>query len=515
MKRVALVVLLVASVVLSAAPVAALTSNPEIQTVVASPTIQPGGTNHVSFQLLNDGTGAEDETRDAYNVHIRPANTVGPIEVDTNHLYVASLPDGAPASLSLSLDVPSNIDSGTYRVPLRLSYEYNNGAGGDVERKTTVSLPVRVERGPQFDVVDTDSSAPVGGSGTLEVTIRNVGTSAAYDSTLSLSASSPSVSLGSSDSSTRFVDTWERGENRTFEFETALRDSAATGNYSLSAQIDFEKPGGTTGSTPSLAVPLHALPETTFDVSNVSRSLQVDENGTVSLTLRNDGPVSVADATVTLRSPHSAIRVAGSANATRFVGYWAPGERRTVTYEVRATAAAEPQNYSLPVSVAYRGADGDYATDRIGPIGVTPAPEQPTFAVEPMNTTLGIDSTNAVRVRVRNVGNERLTDVHAHLAVDAPYESNNPTSYVASLPPGESVTMTFEVTTPEDGVPTRDAIPLTVTADTPDDERITSDRYFVPITITNAGGTTRLLSTVGVGAVALAVLGGAWWWYER
>ena len=75
--------------------------------------------------------------------------------------------------------------------------------------------------------------------------------------------------------------------------------------------------------------------------------------------------------------------------------------------------------------------------------------------------------------------------------------------------------MTFEVTTPEDGVPTRDAIPLTVTADTPDDERITSDRYFVPITITNAGGTTRLLSTVGVGAVALAVLGGAWWWYER
>ena len=512
MKRKLFAVLIVASLLLSAVPAVALTSNPEIQTVIQDPTLQPGGVNEVSFQLLNDGTGAEDETRDAYNVHIRPANSVGPIDVETNELYVESLPDGTPADLSLSLDVPASIDSGTYRIPLRLTYEYDNGAGNDVERKKTIYLSVRVKSGPQFDVVDTSSTATVGGTGTLEVTMRNVGTTAAYDSTVSLSSSAPDISLGSGTSSTRFVDAWERGENRTFEFETTLQDSASVGNYSLSAQIDFEKPGGTTGSSPSLTVPLRALPEMTFDVSDVSSSLRVGEEGTVTGTVTNTGPMAADNAVVTLENPGQTLSLVETSVA---VGSLEPGESAPFTFDVEVTSSASAGARQLDFGVTYRDmADRSRESDTI-PTRVDVQQESPEFDVEPINATYTAGSGGTFEVTVTNNRDHALTDISAKIYMDSPLSTSDDEAFVERLEPGESQTVRFQVSAGGDATAKTYPVKMDFQYDQPDGDTIISDTYQVPVEVTADadGGGLPVLPIVGV--VAVLLVGGGFLYYRR
>ncbi|MFB6251467.1 MAG: COG1361 S-layer family protein [Halobellus sp.] len=505
MKRKLFAVLIVVSLLLSALPAVALTSNPEIQTVTSDPTLQPGGVNELSFKLLNDGSGAEDETRDAYNVHIRPANSVGPINVETNQLYVESLPDGSPADLSLSLDVPSNIESGTYRIPLRLSYEYDNGAGSDVERKKTIYLPVRVKPGPQFDIVDSSSTATVGGTGTLEVTVQNVGTTAAYDSTLTLSSSAPDVSLGSSTSSTRFIDSWERGENRTFEFETTLKDSASVGNYPLSAQIDFEKPDGTTGSTPSLTVPLRALPEMTFDVSDMSSSLRVGEEGTVSGTVTNTGPMAADNAVVTLEKPGQTVSLVETSVA---VGSLAPGESAPFSFDVEVTSSASAGPRQFDFGVTYKDmADRTRQSDTIL-TRVEVAEESPEFQVEPVNATYTAGSGGTFEVTVTNTRDRVLSDISAKIYMDSPLSSSDDEAFVEELEPGESKTIRFQVSAGGDATAKTYPVKMDFQYDQPDGDTIISDTYQVPIQVTESSGSGLPILPIGGGvAVLLAVVG--------
>ncbi|MFA1609911.1 COG1361 S-layer family protein [Halobellus rubicundus] len=528
MKRLALALLLVGSL-FSVGAAAEVRGSPELHASLPDDTVVPGSETTLRVTVTNDGTlrsgerpALDEMATTARGVDVSLDAGGAPIEIDTGSRSIGRLRAGDQARIGFDVTVPEDAAPGTYALDLTATYEYYGtiDTGGTdtryVERTRTrhFDLSVEVDDRAAFAVVATDADVRVGSVGTVNVTMRNVGSEAANATRVRLASEAPALRFGGTAEASRFAGDWAPGETRTLSYQVAAAPDAAVERHAVTAVATFEDDDGVAVESDRLGLGVVPRPEQTFRVVATERDVAVGEDGTVSLTLRNDGPLAVTDATVTVGSPRH-LRVAGGANATRFLGDWAPGERRTVTYELRATEAAEPRNYSLPVSVGYRDADGDRATERVGPVGVRPAAEPTTLAVEPVNATLGIDAANAVRVRVRNVGDERLTDVRARLAVEDPYESDNPTSYVDSLAPGESTTMTFELTTPEDGVPTRDAIPLAVTADTPDDERVTYDGYYVPVTISDAGGATRLLPIVGVGAAALAALGGAWWWYER
>jgi len=528
-KHFALAALLVGAL-FSAGAAAEVRGSPELQASLPDDTVTPGSDTTLQVTVTNAGTLRTGERPDldgkvttARGVDVSLDGGGTPIDVDTGTRSIGRLRAGDQGRLGFDVTVPDDAAPGTYTLDLTATYEYYGTIdtdGSDTEyvertRRRHFDLRVEVDDRASFAVVDTDTDVRVGAVGTVNVTMRNVGSEAANATRVRLSSASAGLRFDDAADSGRFAGDWAPGETRTLSYRVAAAPDAAPQRYAATAVATFEDEDGVAVESDPLALGVVPRPEQTFSVVGAERDVAVDDEGTVSVTLRNDGPVAVTDATVTLRSGHPDLRVAGGANATRVVGAWAPGERRTVTYEVRATERAEPRNYSLPVSVAYRDADGDRATDRVGPLGVTPAAERTILAVEPVNATLGIDTENAVRVRIRNVGDERLTDVRARLAVAEPYESHNPTSYVDSLAPGESATLTFELTTPEDGVATHDAIPLAVSADEPDGDRVTHDGYFVPVTITDAGGTARLLSIVGAGAAALLVLGGAWWWYER
>lgn len=510
MKRKLLAILIVASLLASAVPATGyLTSNPDIRTVTPNPTLQPGGTNEVSFQLVNDPNGPDDDTRTARNVRVRPSDT-GRIDVETNELYVQSLPDGEPADRSLRLNVPSDLASGTYRIPLRLTYEYDNGAGSAVERQRTIYLPVRVEPGPRFSVVDTSSTATVNGQGALEVTLRNVGDSAARDSTVSLSSSSPDVTLGSGQSSTRYVDSWDRGENRTFEFETRLGESAKPGNYSLSAQIDFEKPSGTTGSSADIDVPLRALPEMTFSVSGVDGSLRVGETGTLTGTVTNTGPMAADDAVVTFQDPGPTVTPIETSVA---VGSLEPGDSSEFAFDVEVTSSGSSGPRQFDLGVQYYDQDDRQRQSDALPTRVDVGSETPEFDVEPVNATLTAGSGDEFSVTITNTRDYAVTDVSAKIYTDSPLSTSDDEAFVERLEPGESREIVFQLSAGSGATAKTYPVKMDFQYDDNDGDTIVSDTYQVPVDVTESTGGG--LPVVPIVAVVLVVLAAGGFLYYR
>ncbi|WP_049984757.1 COG1361 S-layer family protein [Halobellus rufus] len=511
MKRTFVIAFLVVSLLASSVPVAGYTtSNPDIRTVTPNATLQPGGVNELSFQLVNDPDGPDDEVRTATNVRVRPGSA-GPIDVETDELYVQSLADGVPADLSLQLNVPSDVESGTYRIPLRLTYEFDNGAADTVERRTTIYLPVRIEPGPRFSVVDTNSTATVNGQGTLEVTMQNVGDSAARDSTLTLSTSTPDVTLGSSESSTRYVDAWERGENRTFEFETTVGDSATAGNYSLGAQVDYEKPDGTTGSTPRLTVPMETLPEMTFSVSNVESSLRVGETRTLSGTVTNTGPITADAAVVNFADPGPTVTPIETSVA---VGSLAPGESADFSFETEVTTAGSAGPRQFDLSVAYRDqADRQRESDAI-PTRVEVAPETPEFDVEPVNATFEAGSGDEFSVTVTNTREYAVSDVSAKIYADSPLSTSDDEAYIERLEPGESREIVFQVSAGGSATAKTYPVKMDFQYDDDDGDTIISNTYQVPAEVTE--GTSGGLPIVPIVAVVVVLVAvGGFLYYRR
>ena len=441
MKRTLLVALMVVSLVVSAVPAVALTSNPDLRTVNENPDLDPGGINEVEFMLLNDPDGPDDDTRTATNVRVKPRDT-GRIDVETNELYVASLPDGDPADLTLRANVPSDLASGTYRIPLDLTYEYDNGAGSATERKVTRYLTVRVESGPRFSVVETNSTATVDGQGTLAVTMRNVGDTAARDSTLTLSTSSPDVSLGASDSSTRFVGEWAQGDNRTFTFDTALGDTATAGNYSLDAQIDFEKPSGTVGSSPSITVPLEAHPEMTFAVSGLQSTLSIGGTDTLSGTVTNTGPMTAHNAVVEFEETPSAEAVGGG----YAVGSLAPGESAEFSFSVSIDESADAGPRQFGIQTAFRNGDGDQLRSDIVDIRAPVGANDPGFEVQNVESTLRVGEEGTLEGTIVNTGETRVSSAVVNFEDPGPTVTPVENSVaIGDLGPGEAANFSFDV----------------------------------------------------------------------
>ena len=182
-----------------------------------------------------------------------------------------------------------------------------------------------------------------------------------------------------------------------------------------------------------------------------------------------------------------------------------------MTVSERASSTTQPVN----LSVRYRDGDGNrHLSDPLEP-SVTVAPERTWLAVTPESNAFTVDSDNRLTVRVRNVERVPLRNVVAHLAVDAPFETESRVAYVAELRPNESATLAFGLTVSEDAVPTRSSVRLNVTADRPDGETIRPDTADVPVVVADETGPTDPVLLAAGSLVALALLVAGWLWLRR
>ncbi|MFB6082294.1 MAG: COG1361 S-layer family protein [Halanaeroarchaeum sp.] len=505
---VVMVVLLAVIVATVPTPVAAA-EDPRFETTVPAPRLTPGAEQSVTIQLVNDAADPDERTTTASNVVVEAVGEGTPFEVISGPRRLGTMADGRTVPVSVRLSVPNDAPAGLYALPLRVTYEYD----GDERETTTVVARLRVPERPIIEVADVGSSVVLREHGTVTLTLVNNGSATAHDAVVTVESQSAALSLEGSSTVAQSVGNWGENETRTFTVSVGSTPSATVREYALTVIPTYEDEVGVPQRATARTVGVTPLPRQTFDLQSVTIDTHGKTVATLQATLINTGERTVEDARVTLESDSPGVSVT---EPTAPVGALDPGEETDVAFELRVAPDAVPGVRQFSAAVTYdRGGGHEYHSDSIA-VQTAIGTGTGAIALEPVNATFAVDDTNRFVVRVTNTGDERLSELHARLLVEPPYESAVSTSYVDSLAPGDSATLTFEVTTPADAVATKDAFPIVVNATAPNERSVTAGPILVPFAITTGGGPADSTTSIVIGAVAVVVvLGAGWWWLHR
>ncbi|OYR54027.1 exo-alpha-sialidase [Halorubrum halodurans] len=179
--------------------------------------------------------------------------------------------------------------------------------------------------------------------------------------------------------------------------------------------------------------------------------LRVNEDGELRGTVSNNGPVSAHTVVVQYTGENQNVLPIERSAA---VGTLDTGESENFTLPIAIGGEAEAGLRSLDLTVQYRNDDGEIRADENLAVNVEVAPERDRFTVAIENRTIAAGGTRTVDVAVTNNMDEPASDIEARLFADDPLATGNTdTGYVQSLDPGETTTMTFELTTTGSATP--------------------------------------------------------------
>ena len=471
--------------------------SPDLSVVIPRPEVTPGRTNEVTLQLVNDGDVdlGTPQTRDivttARNVRLTAEADDSPLTIETGTLALGAVTETAPREVPIAVSVPNGTDPGNYELEVELEYSYTRQQSGGVtyDRQETVTADVDVEvtEDARFRIVDVTTNAQIGDQGTIEATVRNVGATAAYDATVALESSSAGLALGQGTSDAALVDSIAPGESVTVPYDASFSPTAPSRQYALSGRVTFETPDGIPHADEGLSAGVAPLGEQTFSVSDVASTLRVGEDGELRGTVTNDGPVA-ADNVVVQYAGDSANVIPIERSAA--VGSLDSGESTEFALPISIGGESETGLRSIDLAVQYRNDDGEVRGYDELAVDAAVAPERDRFGVAVENRSIEAGGTRTVEVAVTNNLEEPVTDVEARLFADDPLDTGaTDTGYVRSLGPGETTTLTFELTTT--GSATAGStfpVSLDFRYDDADGDSHLSDTYRVPIDVTASEG---------------------------
>jgi hypothetical protein len=405
-----------------------VTGNPGIDVSVPDTDFVPGARTALQVVLLNDGNvtngslsnpGLEQQVTTARAVRVSVGEHDAPLTVNTNERAIARLPDGSSAPVEFRMEVDRSAQPGTYEVPINVSYNYTRSIDPETSEYNRTSatknftVNVTIEEAAQFRVTDVASTARIGATGTVDVTLRNTGTAVARNASVALTSRNADLTFGASASSSRYVGgAWGPGETRTVSYRVSAAGSASQQRYAFGATVDYEDADSTPMQSSTLSLGVTPAREQTFTIVDSESDLAVDDDGPVTITVRNDGPVDVRDASVTLTSGNAALVFGGSASASQYVGVWGANETREITVEATATPQAESRSYSLQASVSYEDGEGDPGQSGTLQFGVRPDPEvEYEFDASNVTASLRVGQDGTLSGTITNVGDARADSV--------------------------------------------------------------------------------------------------------
>jgi hypothetical protein len=340
-----------------------------------------------------------------------------------------------------------------------------------------------VSGSPQLEAALGDNRVVAGEETTLGVTLTNAGelewastTNPALNQRV-LTASGVSVALGSGDAPLSVTTARQRvgslpdGSERVVPFTVSVDDDAAPGTYRVPVHVEYrytasidESNGYAQEKTArrTLYVTVRVVEQARFAVVDTTADVGPASVGTVSVTVENVGNEPAAETAVALESLDAGVTVGTAPTATRFVGDWAPGERRTLTYVVAAAESATDTEYPFRVTASFDDDRGVRTTDAAGVVGVEPRTDR-RFVVTDVASDVAAGGAGSVTVTVRNTGaatDEATLALRSGgaLGVDG---STGSTRFLGAWAAGEERTVEFGVTAPpgtEGGTYTLDAV---------------------------------------------------------
>jgi hypothetical protein len=472
-----------------------VTGNPGIDVSVPDTNFVPGAQTALQVVVLNDGNVTdgslsnpqlEQQVTTARALRVSVGEHDAPLTVTTNERAVARLPDGSSAPVEFQMEVDRSAQPGTYQLPINVSYNYTASIDpqtSEYNRTSTTrnfTVNVTVEEAAQFRVTDVESTTRIGATGTVDVTMRNTGTAVARNASVALTSRNADLTFGASSSSTRYVGgAWEPGETRTVSYRVSAAQSASQQQYAFGATVSYEDEDSTPMESGSLSLGVTPAREQTFTVVDSASDVAVDDDGPVTITVRNDGPIDVRDASVSVTSGSPALTFGGSTTASEYVGTWAANETREIAVEATATPQAESRTYSLQASVTYEDGEGDPGESGTLQFGVRPDPEvEYEFDASNLSSTLRVGEEGTLSGTITNVGDARADSVVVVFESESQSVSPLEREYaVGNLRVNRSKDFAFDVEVSEAGEAGPKQFTLRPTYRNTDDERREAESF--------------------------------------
>lgn len=514
--------------------VAATEGSPDLSVHLPDNRVDPGEQTTLDLFLLNGGTiedgGPSDEearVTTARDVTVEVSAGDAPIEIETETQPVGNVPEGRVGPVQFAVSVDESAEPGRYDVPVTVSYRYTSQtvsqsstgtvlAPHESEEETierTVSLVV--EERARFATVDASTDAAVGESGTVTVTLENVGSAAASSASVAFESEDSVLTFDGSPTAQVFVGDWAPGERRTVTAEGQFAALSGVRAVPVSATVMFEDDAGVDSVSEAVTFGITPRAEQSFALEDLTSTLAVGDEGTLQGVVRNTGETAVRNAVVVLDTDTANVVPVETEFA---IGDLGPDETATFAFDAEVTDSADAGPRQLSVTVRYRDTNDDVRRSDPLDARVDVGQRADRFAVEPVAATFAPGESGVLELRVTNDGDEPVTDVSAKLFADDPLASSDDEAFIDQLGPGESTTIRFGLAAAGDAIE-RKVYPVSMDfqyEDADGDTRL-SDSYDVPVQVTERQGSDGPSLPVlgGAAVVLLVVLGGLWYWRRR
>jgi len=491
--------------------------SPDMGAYVANPNVVPGQPNQVGVTITNDGnlrSGTPEEAEAvtiARNVRVT-AEADEPLSVESGTIAIGSVSTSAPSEAPISVDVPENIDAGTYSLDLDITYTYVSSSGNN-DRTVTVSrsVDIRVRNDARFAITNASTDAQIGDTGTIEADVENIGSDTARDVDVALDSASAGLVIGESPETgdSARIGELEPGEVETITYDASLSGDAPLREYSIEGDVQFRNADGIQRVDEGIRTGVTPLEKQRFSIDDVDSDLYVGEEGDVRGTVTNEGPNEAQNVVVQYADESPNVIPIESSVA---VGTLGAGESTEFRLPIEIGGEAEPISRAADITVQYRNADLERRAYEDVELLFGVEPKRAQFLIDMQDREITAGNTITFDAEVTNNLDQTVDDVEARLFADDPLDSNDDEAYVESLEPGESTTMTFELEA-ESGATVK-TYPISFDFRY-DDERGSSqlsDTTRVAITIVPDDGGFPLLLVVGLLVVVVAAASGSYWY---
>lgn len=520
---------------------------PDIEAYAPETAFVPGEEATLQITLNNRGDlrdqgqdTLENDVITAQSATARIDDSEIPFTVRTGEQAIGDVGEGRTGPIDFTVVPDENVTPGTYEVPVTLEYrhayraEIEDGATIRDERDVTETVTVEVEvtDRARFAVVDVDADVQAGSNGLANVTLRNVGEDPARNVSLSMTPTDPDLSYVTGAGTTEtFVDRWEAGENRTVTYRLSAAEDATVRPSTIEFEAVVRDAEGAEAETRTLRSGISPLPAQSFSARGVESDLRVNEDGSFTVEVENDGPLPAEEVVVVFENEAPTGGEGGGAagalgggqtvpldenvvprdNRVR-VGDLGPGENATATFEAGVREDAKPGNRTLNVATRYRDAAGEVATSDALDVVVDVAPERDAFTVEAVDAVAERGGETTYEIRVRNLQDEPVTDVEAKLFATDPLDATDDEAFVSELGPNETETLAFTVDVGDGAAIKAYSVSVDFRYDDADGDSQLSDAYRLPVDVVEPENGDAATLVVVAGVVLLALLSGIAYW---
>lgn len=503
-----------------------LRGTPDIEVLAPDNEVTPGRANELTLQISNSGqlrsgSSAERESvTTARNVRVEADAGGTPITVETRERAIGPVTDSTPGEATVALSVPDDIEPGTYTLDVDVTYSHTysvlpSGSNNVNERTRTVYEDVEVEvtEDARFAIVDAGTDAQVGDSGTLEAEIENTGAEVAREADVTLESASAGLSFGDGEASdTARIAELEPGETATVSYDAAVAPDSPVREYAVTGTVQFRDPDGIQRTDDTLSVGVAPRAEQTFTIGDVESDLYVGEQGDIRATVTNEGPAEARNVVVRYadESPN-VVPIEGSVA----VGTLGPGESASFELPIEIGGEAEAVDRVADMAIQYRNTDDEGRQYEDVELLYDVGEERDAFLLSVEDREVQAGNSVAFDVTVTNNLDEPVSGVEARLFADSPLDSSDDEGFTETLDPGESTTMTFDLTAESGATPKTYPVSFDFRYDDADGDSQLSDTSRVAITVVESEGGFPLFSAFGLLITVVVVAGGAVYYVQR